>query len=561
MKNILKITVLLFALAVATAAYLPSQQIVEFDSIDDLPASVGQDINLECKRYVWIGTGALVTDKSLVFPAGCDSALVGNSILGAPLVFTYTGSDAFLKSTNFLTIRLENITFSTPLGTLFDFDGLGAFTDPPSLVKINDVIMSNVVNVGTIKDTTLRFNFSQIQDYGQGLIADSTRFTVERLAFFSPKDVTKNTATTFDNTTNTVESVGHNMYNNDVVRLTTDGTLPTGLRESITDLNGAVIDNGDGTVRFTTTSAHNLAIGDMIIPRGTTNYDNFYTVLAVPTTTTFDVEAAFVAETFANDVAQIGYYIINRTADDFQLSRTEGGSAVTFTDNGTGNHQFFENSIAITWRGAVYTVDMETVSFSNDNPNNTSFDFEPTISGDFSRGEVLGTGFDTPNRLNNFAGGSLDETYKYFRFIGTLNHPDSRNSGVVYTTGNATPTPLTQNVITEVTQGTFDIYNEERTFRSANRLCNDNPSPTIEKITALLTMVTANAAASEIRVHILLNGEDVTIAEPSIDVANRNVSTVDIEQILWGEGDCVSIAIENLDNGTDVTVVESKLIR
>ena len=62
------------------------------------------------------------------------------------------------------------------------------------------------------------------------------------------------------------------------------------------NITTAVVDNGDGTVRFECTHGGYVA-GDYVIIDGSTNYDYIFEVVNVPDATHFDVEAGYVAET------------------------------------------------------------------------------------------------------------------------------------------------------------------------------------------------------------------------------------------------------------------------
>jgi microcystin-dependent protein len=66
-------------------------------------------------------------------------------------------------------------------------------------------------------------------------------------------------------------------------------------------------------------TAHGLAAGDIF---------KFYTTGAAPTGLTASVAGG----------ATTNYFVINPTANDFQVAATEGGSAVTFSTDGTGTH-------------------------------------------------------------------------------------------------------------------------------------------------------------------------------------------------------------------------------
>lgn len=165
-----------------------------------------------------------------------------------------------------------------------------------------------------------------------------------------------------------------------------------------------------------------------------------------------------------------------------------------------------------------------------------------------------------PNKYNHFTNGGLNQKYKYFDAINTKGGVNSKHSGVVFSTGNTTDTELTLNTIAEVTEGTFDGYNLERTSRTNNRLYNENQTRRTIKVTAVITLETGNAVETNIRLHILKNGEDVTVAEPVFGVKNTKVSMSDTEIVEWEPGDYLSIGIENQSNSTDALVSETKLI-
>lgn len=529
------------------------------NSLDDFPVPIGADIFLEQYEYVWSGTSPLITPYSFVFPAGKDCTIRSLNILTAPIV--YVGSGTLIKTNGGVsTIRLINTTFAFIAGGQFiDVEGLDRLS---TFIRIVDCICSGTGNLGRVYNITALTDNLTCTDYSQGFIADTARWPSEGVAWLVPKNVTKNTPCTFDNATNKILSAAHYMYDNDVIRFTTDGTLPTGLSAGAFDLNGAVIDNGDGTVRLTTTTPHGFSIGNTVFVRGTTYYDSNYEILATPTTTTFDIEATYVAETLANDEAQLGYYIINAATDDFQVSLTIGGAVVNFTDNGTGNHQFFENNIAFTARGSVYSFNFEDTSFQGFGANNTALDLEPTIqaSGAASRGSSNSTLFENTNYLNKFTGSSLNQTYKYFTFFNTLGHPNSATTGVIYFTGNATPTPLTLNNAAPVVEPTYFSDNLERMEQIGNKLYYRGINPIALTITCIVTMTSGTALAKAIVLHIYKNGEDITVAEPVVDVLNRQVSIFDIEETILETNDYLEIWITNTTDSTDITVTNGKLI-
>ena len=628
MKKLYSIFTVSLICIFCSAAYLQQPQVVEFSSFSALPQDAN-NINLECKYYHWLGTEQTVITKSIVFPAGCDSGLIGQSILDAPIVYGNVGT--FLKTpsaddlngavidngdgtvrlttttehpfvagnvilisdtTNYngyyavvatptantfditetyvsetltnaiakagtKSIRLQNIAFAAPAGTMFDIEGLDRIN---TFIRPHDVIFNNVANLGYINNISFLTGTVNFADFGQGIVANNARFTVENnISFSSPKTATKNQDCTFDNVGNTVDATAHYMYDGDLVRLTTDNTLPSGLYGDVS--LSSVADNGSGQPRFTTGANHNLNIGDTIFIFSTTNYEGFREVLATPSATTFDVDMDYTAETFSSSKVQHVYFIINKTDNDFQLSKTEGGSVVTFTDNGTGNHEFFENTIGLTMRGSVYSFTLEKPVFAGSPETFTYWKFEPTISGTLGRGSIIGAGYDLLNKYNHFTNGGLNQTYVQFNVSDTKNGDDSKVSGVLYITGNTADTTLTGSpTIDEVTEGTEDIYNNERTELSNGRICNTDPSSRFAKVNVVMSLVRGDANVKTIRPHILKNGtEDVSSSEPVVDVANSNISVSDFEEVEWELGDCLSLGLESENGATDVQVSEYKL--
>jgi len=61
----------------------------------------------------------------------------------------------------------------------------------------------------------------------------------------------------------------------------------------------AVVDNGDGTVKLTTTAAHGLLTGSVVYIEGSVNYNGLQKLVAIPAATTFSIKAKYVAETTA----------------------------------------------------------------------------------------------------------------------------------------------------------------------------------------------------------------------------------------------------------------------
>lgn len=99
--------------------------------------------------------------------------------------------------------------------------------------------------------------------------------------------------------------------------------------------NSAVSDQGGGLVRIAIT-AHGMAVGNMIIIAGTTNYDGVYTIQAVAANS-IDILATFVAETPAGTETYKTCFQIDPTTMDYMgyearltLSAV-GGAAENYT--------------------------------------------------------------------------------------------------------------------------------------------------------------------------------------------------------------------------------------
>lgn len=75
-------------------------------------------------------------------------------------------------------------------------------------------------------------------------------------------------------------------------------------------INGAVVDNGDGTVKIPATDPiQGIEAGEYVIIVGTTNYDGYHQIIYIPESKDyFHIPATFVSETLSNDK----FYTIHR---------------------------------------------------------------------------------------------------------------------------------------------------------------------------------------------------------------------------------------------------------
>lgn len=206
------------------------------------------------------------------------------------------------------------------------------------------------------------------------VVTDQTSFYAMKMAIraYSP-------AYTFTASGDTLTVAGHDFVDGQEVRLTTTGTLPTGLAANTSYY---VVSAGSGTLKLSAT-AGGAAITASSSGSGThtiqqhdfdifiNNLDNGFlykgwmpitkdwrTYFAVSTAQAFNFTASgatltIPANSLPNDLAVtlgttgalpaglstgVTYYIINSTSSSVQLSLTVGGAAIVTSDSGTGVH-------------------------------------------------------------------------------------------------------------------------------------------------------------------------------------------------------------------------------
>ena len=58
------------------------------------------------------------------------------------------------------------------------------------------------------------------------------------------------------------------------------------------------------------------------------------------------------ASDLPNGLSETAYHIVNKTANTFQVAATNGGAAITFSDDGTGTHTAYNvTSVSLTDKG------------------------------------------------------------------------------------------------------------------------------------------------------------------------------------------------------------------
>lgn len=83
-----------------------------------------------------------------------------------------------------------------------------------------------------------------------------------------------------------------------------DGTVYRGRAARLV----SVREGASGTVRFATDGHHRFSVGDKITLDGTTGYDDEHTVSAIPDSKTFEIAAAYTAETLTDAVAVPAFF-------------------------------------------------------------------------------------------------------------------------------------------------------------------------------------------------------------------------------------------------------------
>lgn len=603
-------------------------------SLADLPSPTGSYILLPSGHYIFNAKSRtpFINPYTLRFATGANIKMSGLDILSRQYVYV-GGLNMFECESYVLTLDISKMLFADGLsGVATAFNIVGA-SRSSTFFFMEKCIFSGFKSLGTTSNIYNIWDLCVYQDFGQGIVYNETT-NVTRLSFSNPKNVTKDTLCTFDYTTNKVLATSHYIFNCDKLRFKSDGTLPAEIYTGAFDINGAVIDNGDGTVRLTTTADHSLEVNNTIFLRKTTNYNNTYKILATPTTKTFDIEASYIAETLTNAEAQLIYFVLNRTVDDFQMTLEEinligqpvdngdgtvnilteephnfltndivcigftdnyngeytvlstptantfkitatyaneifyegkkVGKIFDFTDNGTGDHYFYENSICETYRGSIYSFNhFQQVYNLQGKDDVTAIDFEPTISGISSRGNSISLLFGNEKPDNVFTGSSLTQKYKYFKMLNTLGNASSKISGELYFTENTTDTSLTLNTPAKIVIGSPSVYLADKIERiipnADGSLTFDNPDIATCRIDLSIVLKGGTSAAKVGSCYVYVNGENATVASPEIDVLNRNIFLYTFELINLKQGDVLEMYIENKSNSDNFTVFNAKL--
>ncbi len=157
-----------------------------------------------------------------------------------------------------------------------------------------------------------------------------------------------------------LDATAHGLLDTEVIRLTTDGTLPAGLslltdyfiinktandfEVSLTSGGGAVDITSDGSGTHTATLQDSpVIVGDSSVVTTDFATDDKWDWTATPLANNDEVRlitsAADLPSGFAIDTT---YHVINKAANDFELSATSGGAAISPADDGTGTHTIFK---------------------------------------------------------------------------------------------------------------------------------------------------------------------------------------------------------------------------
>ena len=368
-----------------------ADNIVPINSIDDFPAAVAGVITLEAGKH-YLLNAVIVTSNRFVLPAGIIK--ISGVTLGFALV--YLGSDALFTGDNFGVMLMEQLFVAgNPSCSFFDTDNAGS-------IFLLSSVFSGCSDLGTIKNSVFAAKFVSFEAYeDNGFVFDDRTDAVRRanISFidcgFIPSttnakivlDVRGDTdgllisnCTAFLNANETLFDLNTSLSDNDVAinvdnfRITPDPTsvifAPNSLDQSYVN---AIFSNNINIPDSTTITELSLTgnsaqttitvIGqnEPIAVNTTYSIDGIIERFMIQDVCTFDNTGNTVDTTFNHGLilddrvflnAYAGstlpaeldetteYFVVNPNAADFQLALTAGGSAISFTDNGTGALQY-----------------------------------------------------------------------------------------------------------------------------------------------------------------------------------------------------------------------------
>jgi hypothetical protein len=121
----------------------------------------------------------------------------------------------------------------------------------------------------------------------------------------------------------------------------------------------AVVDNGDGTVKLTTAAAHGFLAPSVLYVTGTTNYDGMRTVTSIPTVTTLNIKAPYVAET-PGGTETVSLALYRADGETWELTSFEIHlSAASATSEDLTINK--DDNAGAAWDVNLLTKDMDTV--------------------------------------------------------------------------------------------------------------------------------------------------------------------------------------------------------
>jgi len=127
---------------------------------------------------------------------------------------------------------------------------------------------------------------------------------------------------------------------------------------TLKDTEVAVNQTG-GIVNLTTTAAHGLLAGSVVLIEGTTNYNGLREIVAVPETDEIDIKADFIAETFASAAETVKIALAAKQDYKFLGFRMHMPTAPGQADIMTIT---IDSKKGAAWDTVIYSNDLDTVT-------------------------------------------------------------------------------------------------------------------------------------------------------------------------------------------------------
>ncbi|MCK5602311.1 hypothetical protein KAR91_10590 [Candidatus Pacearchaeota archaeon] len=366
---------------------------VYINTIDDFPAPVSNKITLESKQYII--TTTIVSPYEFIIPTG--GYVVFESINMFQNVLVYSGTDVMFTGVDVIFFSLQKILISAPLGTIFDLDG-----DPAGNMYFAQMGFADVVSMGTIKNTSFYQHISLVLIAGEGYTfenmtalaittsnfiawrneVDAVMLTIEGTngniefndMFYSPGanetifDIKQTSTTTSGLIAASAAAQGSNIFTvdgKDQTDLSWAVLANSGMPSSTAKAKMKVVDNTEQTVISTISVPVRInalwsdgSIEERFVFQDECTFDNTTNLITFADHGMSDDDRinfhTYTGTLPAELDSSTKYYVVNITTDTFQVSLTEGGAVVAFTDDGTGTN-YYRHVTGNTFGWVIYT--------------------------------------------------------------------------------------------------------------------------------------------------------------------------------------------------------------